>query len=69
MISPSAPVLRLVSNKPDMTVGDSAPNGLRHIRLVNLEALEEALPERIRLGFSQRQHAGEGYWVAELESG
>ena len=48
----SAPVLRLVSNKPDMTVGDSAAKRAPSHSTGQLEALEEAL-RKVRPGFSQ----------------
>ncbi|HNL90604.1 MAG TPA: squalene--hopene cyclase, partial [Nitrospira sp.] len=63
----SAPVLRLVSNKPDMTVGDSAAKRAPSHSTGQLEALEEAL-RKSQAWFLSRQHAGEGYWVAELEA-
>lgn len=63
----SAPVLRLVSNKPDAAAGDSAAKRAPSHSSGQLEALEEAL-RKSQAWFLARQHAAEGYWVAELEA-
>lgn len=63
----SAPVLRLVSNKPDAAAGDSAAKRAPSHSTGQLEALEEAL-RKSQAWFLARQHAAEGYWVAELEA-
>lgn len=63
----SAPVLRLVSNKPDAAAGDSATKRAPSHSTGQLEALEEAI-RKSQAWFLARQHAAEGYWVAELEA-
>ena len=64
----SAPVLRLVSNKPvASTAGDSATKRAPSHSTGQLEALEEAL-RKSQAWFLARQDVSEGYWVAELEA-
>ena len=62
----SAPVLRLVSSKPDAPVGDNAKRAPSHTT-GQLEALEEAI-RKSQAWFLARQDAAEGFWVAELEA-
>ncbi|HPV82730.1 MAG TPA: squalene--hopene cyclase, partial [Nitrospira sp.] len=62
----SAPVLRLVSSKPDAPVGDSAKRAPSHTT-GQQEALEEAI-RKSQAWFLGRQDASEGFWVAELEA-
>ncbi len=62
----SAPVLRLVSSKPDAPVGDNAKRAPSHTT-GQQEALEEAI-RKSQAWFLGRQDASEGFWVAELEA-
>lgn len=62
----SAPVLRLVSSKPDAQASDGAKRAPSHTT-GQLEALEEAI-RKSQAWFLARQDAAEGFWVAELEA-
>ena len=62
----SAPVLRLVSNKP-APASDSVTKRAPSHSTGQLEALEEAL-KKSQAWFLARQDPSEGYWVAELEA-
>jgi squalene-hopene/tetraprenyl-beta-curcumene cyclase len=62
------PVLRLVSDKPaGSTAGDVFPKRPATQPTSQLDAIDEAV-RRSQAWFLARQHATEGFWVAELEA-